>query len=156
MKKRVRIYKSQSSMPNVQLNKPGRSLKRAQAGIEQQGMEQQGMSQQQLNPQQMQQQVMQMIEQALIQGADPRVIYSKLAKQLQGQIDPKMLNQMVSVVVDKINESMVLDPQDDVAAMQETMQEPQGNGMQMPSQNQMMTNQTVSYTHLTLPTTPYV
>ena len=144
MKKRVRIYKPQGSIPNVQLNKPGRSLKRAQAGIEQPGMEQPGMSQQQLNPQQMQQQVMQMIEQALIQGADPRVIYSKLAKQLQGQIDPKMLNQMVSVVVDKINESMVLDPQDDVAAMQETMQEPQGNGMQMPSQNQMMTNQIMS------------
>ena len=34
MKKRVRIYKPQGSMPNVQLNKPGRSLKRAQAGIE--------------------------------------------------------------------------------------------------------------------------
>ena len=126
----------------------GESLQRfipqAQQGMEQPGMEQPGMSQQQLNPQQMQQQVMQMIEQALIQGADPRVIYSKLAKQLQGQIDPKMLNQMVSVVVDKINESMVLDPQDDVAAMQETMQEPQGNGMQMPSQNQMMTNQIMS------------
>jgi hypothetical protein len=119
-----------------------RFIPRAQAGMQQPGMQQQANPQQQ--QQQMQQQMMQMIEQALMQGADPRTVYNKLAKQLQGQVDPKMINQMVSMVVDKVKESMIPNPQEDVAAMQGTMLEPQGSGMQMPSQNQMMTDQIMS------------
>jgi hypothetical protein len=126
-------------------------MPKAQEGMQQptlqEQMQQQGapqQQQQQADPQQMQQQMMQIIEQALRQGADPRIIYNKLAKQLEGQMDPEMINQMVSMVVDKVKSSMSPSPEDEVVAMAEAETLEQDFNMGMPSQNQMMTDQIMS------------